>query len=182
MQQLHIELEKDNPAYKWAEKQSDSVNAFGHIGTHMDCYSKVPQENEYEVDVVVIDCKESMPTEEEVEKLSLNGKAIFLYTGVMNNFGYGTKEYGSADTFLSEKALARILKEKPKFILIDGCGIGNHGAQHIKFDKKCEAVNCFVIENIFLNDSIVHSIKKVAIRVMKTTDSTGKKCEVYAIV
>ncbi len=58
---LHIEISEENPAYLWAKKQSDSVNAMGHIGTHLDCYTKVPVYNAYKLDVAVFDCRDLMP-------------------------------------------------------------------------------------------------------------------------
>lgn len=53
---LDIELDLDHPAYLWAKKQSDSVNALGHIGTHLDCYTSSPEELYYDLECIVFDC------------------------------------------------------------------------------------------------------------------------------
>ena len=178
---LNIEIQEEHPAYEWAKKQSDSVNALGHIGTHIDCYSKVPTESHYELDVELIDCLKEMPSKEVIENIDLKGKAVILYTDTLNKYGYGSKEYGEANTFLTENVLDFILSGKPRFIVIDSCGIGNHGEEHIKFDKKCEKEGCFVIENILINDFIAKSITQLEIKLDINNSSSGKPCEIYAI-
>ncbi|NPD45667.1 MULTISPECIES: hypothetical protein [unclassified Lentimicrobium] len=178
---LSLELSSEHPSYLWAKTQSDSVNALGHIGTHIDCYTASPSESVYELEVELIKCFKHMPEINELEKMDMEGKAFILYTNVLNKFGYGTKEYGEVNTFLSEKVLDFILSLKPRFILIDACGIGNHGNEHIKFDKKCEANGCFVVENIFMNQSIAELITKIKIKIDIKNTSTGKPCQVYAM-
>ncbi|NHE55950.1 hypothetical protein [Cyclobacterium plantarum] len=178
---LSLELSEEHPSYLWAKKQSDSVNALGHIGTHIDCYTVSPKESEYELEVELIRCFNEMPQINEIEKRNIQDKALILYTNVLNKFGYGTKEYGEANTFLSEPVLDYILALKPKFILIDSCGIGNHGEEHIKFDKKCETSGCFVVENIFMNQTIAELISNIRIKIDINNPSTGKPCHVYAI-
>ncbi|WP_439185811.1 hypothetical protein [Carboxylicivirga taeanensis] len=178
---LSLELSEEHPSYLWAKKQSDSVNALGHIGTHIDCYTVSPKESEYELEVELIRCFNEMPQITEIKKRNLKDKALILYTNVLNKFGYGTKEYGEANTFLSEPVLDYVLALKPKFILIDSCGIGNHGEEHIKFDKKCETSGCFVVENIFMNQTIAELISDIRIKIDINNHSTGKPCHVYAI-
>ena len=177
--QLNLNLSEDHPAYQWAKKQSDSVNAFGHIGTHIDCYSKVPEESHYELDFLLIDCLDGMPSASDIEDLELENKALILYTGVLDKYGYGTKSYGETNTFLSENVLDRILSKKPQFILIDACGIGNHGEEHIRFDQKCEQMSCFVIENILINSDMAMPLNKLEIIIDISSRSTGKTCKIY---
>ncbi|WP_282016006.1 hypothetical protein [Marinifilum flexuosum] len=178
---LSLELSKEHPSYLWAKRQSDSVNALGHIGTHIDCYTASPKESEYELEAELIRCFNGMPEINEIEKRNIRGKALILYTDVLNKFEYGTKEYGEANTFLSETVLDYILSLEPKFILIDSCGIGNHGDEHIRFDKKCETNGCFVVENIFMNQTIAELITNIRIKIDISNPSTGKPCQVYAI-
>ena len=61
-QSISLSVNEDHPAYLWAKRQADAVNAFGHIGTHIDCYTKVPSQNHYLTDVVVIECNSAMPS------------------------------------------------------------------------------------------------------------------------
>lgn len=178
---LHIPIDEKHPAYQWARKQSDKVNAMGHIGTHIDCYSKVPACDTYELDVAVFDCRKAMPTAKDFESQPVQGKVVVLFTNILNTLGYGGDEYGKAKTFLTRDALDTLLRNHPAFILIDGCGIGNHGEEHQRFDRLCEKHGCFVIENVLLSDEILCTITRVGINIKLDTPSTGKCCEVYAI-
>jgi len=178
---IDIEIGEDDDAYLWAKKQSDSVNAIGHIGTHIDCYTRIPCTNKFNLPVSVIDCSKNMPKLKDLTGINIKSKVLILYTGVLGKYGYGSREYSRANTFLDEHVLDYILSLSPSYILIDACGIGNHGKEHIKFDKKCEGHNCFVIENILLDNDIIKKIKGVEIKVDTQSLSTGKKCEVKAI-
>ena len=44
---LHLELNSENAVLKWLDTQADKIGAKGHIGTHLDCYTTIPQESEY---------------------------------------------------------------------------------------------------------------------------------------
>ncbi|MFA8435067.1 MAG: hypothetical protein ACEPOZ_11170 [Marinifilaceae bacterium] len=178
---IHIEIDEKHPAYQWAKRQSDSVNAFGHIGTHLDCYSTTPNETEYELEAIALNCLKGMPQLTDIHDLQLTQKALILYTGNLEQNEYGSKAYGETDTFLSEEVLNAILHLEPQFIIIDSYGIGNHGEEHIKFDRICEKTNCFVIENVYLNDAIANTLTKIRIQLSSAPSSTGKPCKIYAI-
>ena len=45
---LHLTLETTHPAMQWASTQADSIGAQGHTGTHLDCYTRVPENDSYE--------------------------------------------------------------------------------------------------------------------------------------
>lgn len=175
---LHIKVTEEHPAYQWAKSQSDSVNAIGHIGTHLDCYTAEPAKKNYKVDVVVFDCTEIMPTAVQFEEADLCGKAVVLYTGILNSVGYGSEAYGKSVTFLTQASLDALLTNLPAFIVIDACGIGNHGEEHQRFDKQCEKQNCFVIENVLLPPNTMNSLRRIYIVVDLASSSTGKRCEV----
>lgn len=178
---LSITIEAGHPAYEWAKSQSDSVNAFGHIGTHIDCYNSEPSETEYEVSVVVVDCTDHMPSLACLKSLEITGKALVLFTGNIEKNNYGTLSYGEMDTTLTNEMIDEILSKEPAFIVIDSYGIGSHGDEHIRFDKKCESKSCFVIENVNLSHSIAHLMKKIHISIDKSSESTGKRCVVTAL-
>ena len=154
------------------------MNAIGHIGTHLDCYTAEPAKKAYEVDAVVFDCTERMPTVEQFAEADLCGKAVVLYTGVLSSVGYGSDAYGNSETFLTQESLDALLASFPVFILIDACGIGNHGEEHQRFDKQCEKHNCFVIENVLLPPTSSIFLNRIHIAVDLTSSSTGKRCEV----
>ena len=179
---IHIALTDNHPAMQWAKNQSDAVNAIGHVGTHIDCYTKEPKKKEYKVAAEVIDCRRHMPNMKDLALYSFKNKALVLYTGAMAQYNYGTKEYAEAQTFLDEHVLEAILADAPQFILIDGCGIGQHGEEHIRFDKKCEDHDCFVVENIWLEEPWAKKMRAMEIKIKLASESTGKPCDVYAQV
>lgn len=181
-QRLSIEVNEDHPAYQWARRQSDSVAAFGHIGTHIDCYSKGPHKSEYQVETVVIDCRVAMPTMAMVKGLDMGGKGVVLYTGNLERHDYGTPAYGKCATHLTSEVLDHILGQGAAFILIDSYGIGAHGEEHISFDRRCEDHDCFVIENIRMTEAIAGQMKGVSIRFDRAGGVTGKPCEVTALL
>ena len=178
---LSLVIEEGHPAFEWAKKQSDSVHAFGHIGTHIDCYESTPEKRAYEVSSVVIDCTEKMPSVEGIESQCLSGKALVLFTGNVERNRYGTPAYGAMATSLDREVLDTILRQSPAFIVIDSYGIGAHGEEHIRFDKTCEANGCFVIENVNLSQNHIHSLKKLRISFDRLADSTGKRCDVQGL-
>lgn len=177
---LHIDLDPSHPAYGWLEKQADQIGASGHFGTHIDCYTSVPQKDEYCLPVFMLDCRKGMPTTEKVTSLpSLNNQALVLYTNNMAANDYGTTSYfNDTDTSISEETLKVILEKQPLFILIDSYGIGKHGNNHIDLDKMCEQSGCYVIENIRLTPEIVHQMQTIQITFDLNYPSTGKLCKV----
>ncbi|WP_354625440.1 hypothetical protein [Psychromonas sp. MME2] len=178
---LTLIVEKGHAAYEWAKRQSDAVSAFGHIGTHIDCYDSEPEKNDYEVEVVTVNCTEKMPSVDDLVSLDMSGKALILFTGNVENNNYGTPEYGSMDTTLYSDVLDFILLTPPLFIVIDSYGIGAHGDEHIGFDKRCESKGCFVIENVNLSLATTPSLRKLKISFDKLSKSTGNRCQVIAV-
>lgn len=165
-QSISLLINEDHPAYQWAKKQSDSVNAFGHIGTHIDCYTKVPENSHYITDTLLLDCTQVMPCIDDIEKLDIVGKSLVLFTANLENNGYGTPEYGKTYTALDSDVLDAILAKNPAFIVIDSYGIGAHGDEHISFDKRCEENDCFVIENVVLNHEMAVTSQRLPVRLV----------------
>jgi len=179
---ISIEINETHPAYQWAKHQSDSVNALGHIGTHIDCYTKVPQQNSYTTETVIIDCSESMPNVNQISALTLTSKSLVLYTANLEKNGYGNKGYGEQNTALDSDVLDAILQQFPAFIVIDSYGIGAHGDEHISFDKRSEDHDCFVIENVALTKAMLTTLTALEIDFDRTAASTGKRCDVIAVL
>lgn len=177
---LHIELDASHPSYAWLEKQADKIGARGHFGTHIDCYTSVPAQDEFHLPVHILDCRKGMPTLEEVSSLpSLHGKALIFYTGNMYKNDYGTKDYfDGVDTSIQREVLLRILEKEPQLILIDSYGIGQHGPIHQELDKTCEASGCYVVENIRIAPEEVTAIQTICVKFDLDYPSTGKPCTV----
>jgi len=182
MTQLHLTLNEDSPAICWANAQADKIGARGHVGTHLDCYTTIPEQSEYKINGSVIDCKSSMPRLGNIKHIdSLENMALVLHTGNLEENRYGTEEYFNKDTFLQEETLKFILSKKPLFIIIDSHGIAEKGLRHITFDKTCEANGCHVIENADL--SSIKNQKTIRLKISVDTHhpSTGKPCKLYVI-
>lgn len=117
-----------------------------------------------------------MPSMENLRDIEfLENKAVVLHTGNLEENGYGTEDYFSSETYLSEEILNAVLEKKPLFIIIDSHGI----AENIDFDKICEANGCHVIENADL--SCLGEEKNIQLRILINLDhlSSGKPCKVY---
>ena len=180
---LHLELNSENAVLKWLDTQADKIGAKGHIGTHLDCYTTIPQESEYIVSTCVIDCRESMSSENYCQLLpSLNGKALVLYTGNMELNEYGSEAYLTRATFLTKAVLEILMGNPPLFILIDSHGIGSHGKEHIEYDKLCEANGCHVIENVDLNSENIQTMERIKISIDVSNISTGKPCMISKVI
>lgn len=182
MKQLHINLSEDSAPIQWANAQADKIGARGHVGTHLDCYTTIPEQSEYEINGVIIDCINSMPQLSCLENIdSLENMALVLHTGNLEENQYGTEEYFNKNTFLQEDVLKFILSKKPLFIIIDSHGIAEKGAKHIAFDKLCETYGCHVIENADLSSVERQTSIRMKISINVNHPSTGKPCELYSI-
>lgn len=177
---LHIQLDVKHPAYAWLERQADKIGARGHFGTHIDCYTSTPVQNNYLLSVHILDCRQGMPNLEEVDALPLlSNKALILYTGNLYRNEYGSKAYfDETDTSIQKESLLRILDKSPQMILIDSYGIGKHGSHHMELDKTCEASSCYVVENIRIAPEEVGQIHTISINFDLDYPSTGKPCTV----
>lgn len=182
MKQLHLILDKNSSAIQWANSQADKLGARGHVGTHIDCYTTIPNKSEYNLSAIILDCKTSMPNLEKIQFInSLENMALILHTGNLESNEYGTDAYFGKETFLLEETLNSILAKKPLFIIIDSHGIAEKGKKHISFDKICEANGCHVIENVDL--SCIQGQTSAQIKILINIDypSTGKPCELYCM-
>lgn len=177
---LHIELDATHPAYAWLERQADRIGAKGHFGTHIDCYTSTPGQDELCLPVYMLDCRQGMPTPGKAAALPpLGGMALILHTGNMYRNDYGSKAYFDlTDTTLRRETLRRILDKSPRLILIDSYGIGKHGSDHMELDKTCEAAGCYVVENIRIIPEQAAHIKTVRVEFDLNYPSTGKPCTV----
>lgn len=179
MNSLHLDPQKNHEIF---QKIIDigRISAKGHIGTHLDCYTYVPEKSEYSLSAYVADCTKGMPDAEFFENLpDMQNKVLVLHTGNTEKNGYGTDNYFKAKTFLSPASLKTILAKAPLFIIIDSHGLGESGKVHVTIDKTCEQSHCHVIENADL--SPLKGQKEIKVRIVTDTDmpSTGKPCKVY---
>lgn len=180
MKKLHLEIEEKDPAVVWANKQANKINARGHIGTHIDCYTIVPRQPKYHLTGIILDCEQSMPEKEQITRInSLQNKALILHTKNLEKNGYGNQAYFNSRTFLTENTILAILQKTPLFIIIDSHGIAEQGQRHIHFDKICESKGCHVIENVNLKPINQQTIVELDIEIDINNLSTGKPCKIF---
>ena len=176
---LHLKLHHSHSAYEWLKKQANKVGAAGHVGTHIDCYTTLPPEPTTTVGCVVINHSELKS--QNFTKIDLNKKALVIYTGNIEENGYGSPQYSNLDSTIDKDTLINILQANPKFILIDSHGIAPHGKEHISNDMLCERSNCFVIENVDLKRDTLKFIINIEIAIDINNKSTGKPCTISCL-
>lgn len=182
MKQLHLILNEDSPIVQWANVQADKIGARGHVGTHLDSYTTVPERDEYKITGIIVDCKKGMSILDNIKHIaSLENMALILHTCNLEENQYGTERYFNKDTSICEETLNAILSKKPLFIIIDSHGIALKGAKHIAFDKLCETKGCHVIENVDLSGIGNQEIIQLKILININHPSTGKPCELYSV-
>lgn len=174
--ELHLQLSEEDLAQ--FELDAKEPERHGHIGTHMDCYMEAPDQKEYIIDTIVVDCRTGLPDDDYFKNLDTKGKALMLYTGNMATNGYATRNYVMYDMKLSWDSLNALLYNHPKFILIDSHGLGMF-SQNRLFDLECEKKGCSLIMNLTLKGEEVLSIKKLKIEVELDIPSTGKPCRIF---
>lgn len=154
------------------------ISAPGHIGTHLDCYTAIPDRESYtRLEAVVLDCLKGMPGAAAFNALpSLKGRVLILHAGNEEENRYGSEAYFKRETFLSEEALEALLAKSPLFIIVDSHGLNQSGVLHKALDVKCERHGCHVIENASLKALTGKSTVVVSINVDFRNTSTGKPC------
>lgn len=101
MNSLHLDPQKKHGIFQKLIA-TGRISAKGHIGTHLDCYTDVPEKSEYSLSAYVADCTKGMPGAEFFENLpDMQNKVLVLHTGNTEKNGYGTDNYFKAKTFLS---------------------------------------------------------------------------------
>ena len=179
MKQLHLTLTEDSPVFQRALARS-KTGARGHIGTHLDCYTKAPSKPHYELDALVFDCTKGMPTKEECSSLpDMEDKVVVLYTGNMEKHEYASDAYHATKIFIEEDALKELLSHHPSFILLDSHGLGESGKIHTAMDILCEQYGCHVIENANLLPLKGVTSARLIIDIDTENPSTGKPCRVF---
>lgn len=93
---------------------ADRIGARGHVGTHLDCYTTVPEKPEYNITTMVLDSQNGMPKQEDIKNLTtLENMALLLHTANLERNEYGTDVCFATEIFLSEEVLYSILEKKP---------------------------------------------------------------------
>lgn len=124
----------------------------GHIGTHFDVMDKefsiektVTKGRIFDISHIEYDRK---VTAEDLDLSSVEkGDFIMFYSGILKQYGYGTKEYFATNIELSDKLIDSLIKKEISFIGIDMNG-AQKPATHQYIDQYCADRGVFIIENL----------------------------------
>ena len=137
--------------------------SFGHLGTHVDLKGKTFTNQD--VKGIVFKCEDSIEINDIDLSLVKENYLVVFNTNHINNFLYGSKEYYSNYSILSNELIEELIKRKVSFIGIDGPGI-RKGKEHPLIDEYLANKNIFVIENLCNLDSLkenkVYTIKLIS--------------------
>ena len=163
------------------------LERFGHLGTHLDLMGQTwPQANFLrqgrvfdlrhvrgrDVGVGDLPCADIAP-----------GTFIFLRTGVLEAFAYGSEAYAHAPVQLSWNLLEALTHRRVAMIGVDCAGV-RLPAEHKKADDFCAAAGTFVVENVYnlaaLCDAAGAATFAVRTFPLRLEESTGLPCRIMA--
>lgn len=165
----------------------ENFNKFGHLGTHFDVMDK-----EFSLDNIItqgkiFDISHLMGKQVNPKDVDLNliktNDFIFFYSGILQKYGYATKEYFSTYIELSDALIECLISKKISFIGIDMAGV-KMPKEHHRIDAYCADNNVFIIENIINLDILIEKSQNKHFTVytfpMNFTGMTGLPCRVIA--
>ncbi len=131
----------------------------GHVGTHFDVMSQRFPLEYLELPGVVFDVSGVQGREIEASDIDLakipQGAFVALYTGHIDTFPYGTKEYFSEHPILSYPFIDMLLERGVRIIAVDCPGV-RRGEQHRKADEYCAERGTFIVENLCNLDKVLN--------------------------
>lgn len=140
---------------KWGESQPEHQRQ--HIGTHIDCYNLSCIDLPIEMEIQVIDVRDTPLIDlAAIRGISIQPNTFTIFrTGFLEKYGYGSEVYfdTTANPYLTKEVVDYLLEKKVKLIGIDLSGI-QHGKAHVEIDKYIENNGAYVVENICNLDKI----------------------------
>lgn len=123
----------------------------GHVGTHFDVMDKVFSIDNMITKGRLFDISLIKTGQVTVADLDLSavgeGDFVMFHSGLLNNLGYGSKEYFSTYTELSNSLIDALIDKKISFIGVDMAG-AKGPADHPRIDQYCADRGIFIIENL----------------------------------
>ena len=117
----------------------------GHVGTHIDLKGKTFDDCTLKAIVFKV------PDDTVIADIDLSevkeGYFVMFNTGHIDKYLYGTKEYDSNHSILSDELIERLIERKIRLIGIDGPGI-KKGPEHPLTDTYLSERDIFVVENL----------------------------------
>lgn len=188
---LTLTIDIDDPVIGKASRDPDSYMSRGHIGTHLDVYGAQTPPPAHFCDTrgIVIDASRAngAPIEQDV----LDGydltdcEFIIFYTGQLQKFVYGTRDYYQDHPQLSWDFVHALAARRFKFVGLDFAGM-RRGQEHSAADAVCADQGVYVIENLGNVDQLLDAAGKRPFSVLTGwtgfKGATGLSCRVIANV
>ncbi len=123
----------------------------GHIGTHFDVMNR-----EYSIDNIITkgrifdisDIKTGEVRSSDLDLSTVEEKDfVIFYTGILKEYGYGTKEYFINYIELSDELIDKLIDKKVSYIGVD-MGGAKAPKDHPRIDQYCADKGVFIIENL----------------------------------
>jgi kynurenine formamidase len=157
---------------------------FGHWGTHFDCMDKEFNLSYLKRPGVFFDVRSAEGRDIDVSDIDLSkvqdGMFVGFFTGWIEKFPYGSKEYFTGHPQLSDQLIDALVERKVGLIGIDACGI-RRGSEHRVADQKCADHGSFVVENLCGLEAVAGREKVVVYTYpMKLIGATGVPSRVVA--
>ncbi len=161
----------------------------GHVGTHFDVMDK-----EFSIEKIitkgrVFDISGLTTGEVKISDVNLSSVQpddfVMFYSGTLKRWGYGTKEYLSANIELSDELIDELIARNVSFIGVDMGGV-KKPQDHRRIDQYCADKGIFIIENLNNLDLLYEKTKDESFTVytfpVNMTGFSGLPCRIIAEV
>lgn len=166
---------------------NDRFSLIGHLGTHFDVMDKeFPLEYLHRV-AVVFDVSSIRNRDIEADDIDMGviheNMFVGFFTGCVDEYGYGQKEYFHSPVALSEALIEQLIERKISIIGIDCPGI-RMGKEHTPMDQHCADHDMFIVENMTGMEGLLQGEKQVNCEMntypVSYSGMTGLPCRVVA--
>jgi kynurenine formamidase len=186
---LTFQLTENHPVFKKIDESKDKYFKLGHLGTHLDTHLKTKVPLDYMVTRGILFDVTKAVGEINSDSIDLTlieeHDFVIFKTDMIKRFEYGSEDYFSRQLELSDNLINSLIKKKISFIGIDAGGI-KKGTKHVEADKRCEAANIYVIENMAHLDQLSLNVHNHSFKVttlwIEFPGQTGLPCRVVAEV
>lgn len=166
---------------------NDKFSLTGHLGTHFDVMDKVFPLDYLRLPAIVYDVSLIRNRDITENDINLNylekGLFVAFYTGYVDEYGYGNKEYFKDHIQLSRELIDLLLEKQVRIIGIDAPGI-RRGKEHTPIDQYCANHDVFVVENMDGMKALLQGEKQTSCLIntfpVNYSDLTGLPCRIVA--
>lgn len=134
-----------------AQALGTDLDKAGHVGTHFDVRDKEFSIEKIITRGIIVDIRHIKTGEVTINDIDLNiiqpNDFIMFYSGILNKFRYGTKEYFTTYVELSDELIDGLIARNVSFIGVDMAGV-KETDDHERIDQYCADRGVFIIENL----------------------------------